>query len=72
MVFEPDDAPEERAPAVETRPAAKAEPPPVSRPAPPPAPRRTEVPPPPKTPQPTTIDPEDMPFGAGILSKGEN
>lgn len=71
MVFEPDDAHTERAPAVETRPAAKAQPPPVSRPAPPPAPRRTEAPPPPKPPQPT-VNPEDMPFGAGILSKGEN
>jgi len=66
MVFEPDDAPKERAPSVETLPAAKAVPPPMSRPAPPSAPRRTETPPPPKTPQAAT-DPEDMPFGAGIV-----
>jgi hypothetical protein len=66
MVFEPDDAPEERAPVVETRPAAKAEPPPVSRPASPPAPRRSETPAQPKPPQPT-VNPEDMPFGAGIV-----
>jgi len=65
MVFEPEDASEEPAPAIEPQVASSVQPP-LSRPAPPPAPRRAETPSSPKPPQPKASS-EDTPFGAGIL-----